>query len=1269
MATRDEILRFVIQTEGSDDLKSTAKSIDAVTAAAAAGEPKAQALVDELSKLSEASGAINSLGRLKIELAQTGTALGNAKRQLDNLNAEFGEAGPKTAAATKALAKAAGEVDRLAKRERELEVAVQKAQGTIEKHGYSIRELGAAQADVAARAQRAAAGVTSYASAAKDSATASDKAAAGASKAGKAFDSMRNGINNAVRSLLQVTGVAGAVSAALSTIGVGRLFGGAIDSATDFEAKLSSIRAVSGASSEQLARMKRAAEDATKSTKFSASEAADALGELARASGDADAAIAQLAPTLNLAQAAGIGTAESATILTTTLTQFGLSADQAGRAADVFAREANSTNDTVSQLGNAMSYVAPLARQLGLTLEQTTAVLGALAQEGFKGERAGTALRNVFSQLLDPSSKFREELRGLGITSTDFTQIITKLAAAGDRSKRAILALDSEARPAIQALVTSGGANINRLIDDFQNVNGEAEKTARTMGENFAGATSRLRSAFDQLRRALIEPILDPLRTQFDDVAKRIRAFVDTAEFQRIVAAVKQFALEATDALIALGRGVDYEALSQKIRNFAGEASTFFKDLKENVQGVLSAISIAGSTISTIFNGIQTVILGAATAVVGAMSVFVRSIRSAVDAMKALPGGAEALAGVSEKLTEVIGGLDAVATEFAKRTAKNAGETADAFNNLAGAMDGVESASSKSADAVSKVGDAAASAAPSIKQVGNELGLIPDYTGPAANAVENLRGPIQEVGRDSLLTAQHITKFSDAALKLGGGPLADAARKVREADAALSALNRSATATPYELQKAEIAVRQARAEFEKVKESAGRAKEGTDDLKGSFSDLGIQSQTALQEAAEKARIAFEKIRASSGQTQQGLIDTRNAFIAYAEKAIEAVAQADDATKRNTENMLRGVAAQIGALDKLKAKLADTGASANLFKPPTDGLRQMGSAASATATQVQSIGEASSESGQKTDQFAARGQDALGALTTQIANVRSEFAALSQTAAEAFDTAFQNAGRAFTSVGVDLGFAAIRSALKTAQEEVQQSVDKQRDALASLTASLTQYAQTGESAFRGVAESAQFSTAGLDSLTVAIQSGTGSFDLLGRQELGPLQAAIDAARAKTEALQRQAEQATQSLIDMARSTQDEIDQLRGNQDAIEQRRHEERLRQIRDEAALAGAEGSAAASEAIAKENELHSIRMANIAKERAERDKSSSTETPRPSQSQSQQSSGQGGGGGGIVNNWNFNGLVLTGTQEQVADQLARITAPALRRLSSRGGG
>ncbi|MBN8740736.1 MAG: phage tail tape measure protein [Xanthomonadaceae bacterium] len=1261
-----KVVRELAAASQADGLASLAKGIEAVAEAAGKGEPKARELVDEFRRLNEAGNAVNSLAQLKARLQETGERLAQARRGLAELNTQFSVSERSTKEFADAYRLAQKVVDDLAREERLLEVEVKKASGTVQKHGLDVNNLSRAEQALGDRTQKTTQALREYITALNAAGQGSDKAKKKTEDSVSAFDKLRGGINSTASAALKLTGLSAAISAALSGLGAGALFSGAIESATKFEQKLTAISAVTGASKAEMAQFKKAAEAATRVTTFSASEAADALLELAKASGDAKAATEQLAPTLNLAQAAGIDTAESAQILTTTLTQFGLAASDAARVADLFVTEANSTEDSVSKLGNAMSYVAPLARQLGLSLEDTTAIIGALAKESFKGERAGTALRNVFSQLSDPASKFSEALRGLGITSTNFIEVIKKIVAAGDRGKVALLALDAEARPAIQALVNSGAKNLDVLAAALKNSGGEAERQAVKMGQSFDGASKRLSNAFDQLRRDLVEPILEPVAAQFDDVAKRVRAFTETADFEKIIAAIKSFALQATDALIELGKGVDYSALAAQIQNFSKDATEFFKELKDNAGEALTVVSAVVDGFVTVWNSLQAVVLTAATVVAAALTSLAHQALLFAKAMSKVPGAGEAMKGVVEKLTDVVGGLTAVTEDFGRRAGKNFKETGEAAERFGEGLGKAGSAAETNAPKVAKVGEAAGDAAPKVEELGNKLNLIPNYTGPAANAVEQVRGPVRDFGRDALLGAQHITRFSDATQKLGGGPVADATKKVREAEAALSALNRSTEKTPYALQQAERAVREARAELERVKESAGKAKQGSDDVKGAFHDLGIVSQAALREAAESARLNFESIRASSGKTAAGIADTRNAFIAYAEKVIESVAAADAATRAKAESTLRAIAAQIGAVDKLNAAFAKSGASANLYKPPTDGLRQMGSAAQKTASDVKSVGDASQESGNKTSDFAERGGDALAALTNQIAGVRSEFLALGETAAKAFDDAFANASRAFTSIGPGIGFDSIRAALRTAQDEVQASVDKQRDALASLTASLNLYAETGQSAFSGVAAQAQFSVAGLDSLKIAIDSGTGSFDLLGRQELGPLQAAIEAARAKTAALQQQAKQATESLRNMAQSTQDEIDRLRGNEASIEDRRHQARMQEIQDEAALAGETGSQAAQDALAAENELHALRMANIQKENAERAKNNGggggSSAPAAPPAPARPSNSSGGGATKPVINVTIQGNVIG--NEDYTRQLSK----DLRRFWERGG-
>lgn len=1238
-----KVLRELSAASRVDGLAQLAQGIEAVAEAAGKGEPRARDLVEEFKRLNEASGAVNSLAQLKARLQETGDRLWQARRGLSELATQFSASERSTKEFADAYRSAQKVVDDLAREERLLEIEVKKASGTVQKHGLDVNNLSGAEQQLRDRTQQASQAIREYASSLGTAGQGADAARGKTENSGNAFDKFRAKVNSAARSLLQITGIAGAVSAALSAIGVGRLFSGALESATEFEAKLSAIRAVAGATPEQLARMKKAAEDAGKTTKFSAAEAADALGELARASGDADAAIAQLAPTLNLAQAAGIGTAESATILTTTLTQFGLAATDATHVADIFAREANSTQDTVSALGLAMSYVAPLARQLGMSLEQTTAVLGALAQEGFKGERAGTALRNVFSQLLDPTSRFNGALRGLGINSKDFTEVIKRLAAAGDRGKAALLALDAEARPAIQALVTSGGANIQRLVEDFKNADGEAERTARIMGENFEGASKRLKNAFDQMRRDIVDPILEPLAKQFDDVAKRIRAFIETAEFDRIVESIKTFVLDATASLIEFGRAVDYGAIANKIKDLSGESSKFFKELKENVSSVVSAISIAGSIISGVFNTVQTVILGAATVWVGSMSLLVRAIKQAVVATSFLSGGAGQVAGAVERLDEVIGGLDAVTEEFARRTKKNAKETAQAFIDLAA---DVEDAGNKSEDAAGKFekpADAAKRSSGEVTKYADSLGLVPDY---AAAAGESSASLAETISRLPYVTQVAGSALGDFQKKLS------AKQEWAAAEVEVAQLSRQLAELTIKGQENSEEFQRVHAEWEKAAQRARDLKIAAqgpgpelEKLKQAYAGLGVAMQEDLASAARVARENFDTIRASSRGTAEDINKTKEAFIAYAQKAIEAVAASDDATKAQTASMLRGLAAQVQASAELEKLLGRHDA--------------VGAAAANAGQKVVNAGEAGSRALKQTSDAAGKAKDSIKEAGKT---------------AEAVTVSFASIGRASFKAVADLYSLVLarKGSTRDLQFEIDKATDRlkaQESAAASLTTTLQHMDDAGARAFANQAGGAEFARNSLLSLAAAARRGEGAFDELNQSKLDGVAAAAESAAAKIDEIRQRAVEAKAALRGMADSAQDEIDRIRGNETAIEDRRYKERLRQIEEQAALLGSTTSEELQRARMVEAELHALRLANIATEQAERNRSGGGGSGAPSVHPPAAPSSTGGGGGGVsvVNNFSFDGLVLTGTKEQVQEQLARLTAPALRRMWDRG--
>ena len=1272
MADRTETLRFSVKTEGGDGLRALGKDIDAVTTAAAKGEPEAQALVEELAKLDEASKAVGALSGLRAALADTGDQLGKAKRRLDELNAEFGETGPKSAKATRELAKASQEVERLAKEETRLSVAVQKAAGTIEKHGLDVANLGKSQEVLANRTQRAGAAVKAFAESAGSAARGTDAVEKSTGRLGRAFDSVRASVNSAVSSLLRVTGIAGAVSSALGAIGVGKLFGGAIDSATEFEAKLSEIRAVSSASSEQLARMKMAAEDATKSTKFTAAEAADALGELARSSGDADKAIAQLSPTLNLAQSASLGTADAARILSTTLTQFGLDASQATHVADLFAKEANSTQDNVLDLGNAMSYVAPLASQLGMSLEDTTAVLGALAEAGFKNERAGTAFRFALTQLLDPASEFNSELRGLGINSKNFSEIVKQLASSGDRGKKALLSLGAEAGPAISALVNRGVPDINRLQDAFKNVAGESARTAQVMGDNFDGASKRILSSLDQLRRDLIDPILEPLKTQFDDVSKRIRAFVETADFATIKAAFKDFALSATDALIQFAKGVNFTEVAEKIRSFVGDAKVFFADLKNNVAGVMAGLSIAGSTISLVFNGIQTVILGASAAIAGALALGARALLKFAEGAASLPGASLALKGTIDKLKDSVAGLDGVTKEFAERTKKNAGETATAFEGLTKAIDEAGAAGDRAAPKIEAVLPSVERSNGIVSKYADDLGIVADYSAKAGESSESLAQKLERLTTTVLPAATGVKGLVKELSQTQQIAAAEVA--LGKASDTLAELARNGQANTPAFQAAFAAWEQAVRKLQDLKAAAAVAADGTDKLSGSFSDLGIQSQKSLQDAADKARTAFESIRAGSAKTAQGLLDTRNAFIAYAEKALAAVAASDAAAQAQVRNALIGQAAQLGVTAELEKLLA----TQNQVGPSADEAgRRMQAAGLAGADGFNRARDAAAGANSEIDKTkqkaAAAAQDASVSLTGvagAVGGVAAAFATTSAAAAKLFADLVQLEGRELSALNFGNAWDAAAGRVNRATAAVQAGIDRQRESLQLAIGVVDEFGVAGEGAMLRVGGNADQAAARIDATILALQQGNSEFTLLGEQELAPLLQALESARSRVQAISEEARTAKSDLAGMVEDLQNQLDQINGNQEAIENRRAQQLLEQLRERAKLAGELGAEDAARAEKLAEEVHQANLKRIRDEAAARTgggKGGSNPpppaTPRPNGGSGGAGQSAGGGAGGITYNVNLNGTFVGDKDKYVRDLMAEI-----RRIQQRGG-
>ena len=187
--------------------------------------------------------------------------------------------------------------------------------------------------------------------------------------------------------------------------------------AGDFEESMNRVMVLTNATGEQFAMLRNQARELGATTAFSAKEAADAMGFLAQAGFDTNEIFQAMPATLNLAAAAKQDLATTADQLSNIMQAFGLDASQAGHASDVLALAASSSNTNVSQLADAMRYAAPNAKSLGVTMEETAAIMGFMGNAGVQASMAGTGLRMALTRLLDPAEEAQKAFDNLNVST------------------------------------------------------------------------------------------------------------------------------------------------------------------------------------------------------------------------------------------------------------------------------------------------------------------------------------------------------------------------------------------------------------------------------------------------------------------------------------------------------------------------------------------------------------------------------------------------------------------------------------------------------------------------------------------------------------------------------------------------------------------------------------------------------------------------------------------------------------------------------------
>lgn len=383
------------------------------------------------------------------------------------------------------------------------------------------------------------------------------------SKFSGGFKSALSDLNTFVDKTSSVSTKISALSSAFNTTGsamtkgltvpIAGLAGAGVKTAAKFESSMSQVAATMGMTadeikngSENYAKLEKAARDSGKATKYSASEAAEALNYLALAGKSVDESTELLPKILNLAAAGNMDLATSSDMVTDAMSALGLTTKDADSFIDKMAKTSQKSNTSVSQLGEGILTVGGTAKSLaGGTTELNTA-LGILADNGVKGAEGGTALRNVILSLTAPTDTAKKKMKELGLevfdadgnmrplndTFNDLNGILSGMTQ-GQQTEVLNEIFNKVDLKSVNALLANSGDRFNELSGYIDNSAGAAQNMADTMQENLTGQLTKLKSALEEAGISIGKALLPTLKKAVKFVNNLTDAFNNLSDEQK----------------------------------------------------------------------------------------------------------------------------------------------------------------------------------------------------------------------------------------------------------------------------------------------------------------------------------------------------------------------------------------------------------------------------------------------------------------------------------------------------------------------------------------------------------------------------------------------------------------------------------------------------------------------------------------------------------------------------------------------------------------
>lgn len=388
--------------------------------------------------------------------------------------------------------------------------------------------------------------------------------------AAKEVQNFQNNTNSTMSAVGQVATSAGKTLTKAVTVPIVGIGIAAAKIGGDFEAQMSRVKAISGATGSSFDELRQQAIDLGAKTAFSAKESAAGMENLASAGFNAKEIMEAMPGLLNLAAVSGGDVALASENAAAALRGFNIDASQSGHVADVFARAAADTNAEVGDMGEAMKYIAPVASSMGLSLEETAAAIGIMSDAGIKGSQAGTTLRGALSRIAKPTDEMKSKMDELGLSFYDSEGKMKPLkdqvgmlkdafkGLTPEQKQNALVTLyGQESLSGMMALIDKGPNKLGSLTKSLENSDGAADKMAKTMQDNMNSSLEQMMGAFESAAIVVQKVLAPAVRKVADAVSGLVDKFVSAPEpVQKMIVTIGLIVAAIGPLLVVFGQAV-----------------------------------------------------------------------------------------------------------------------------------------------------------------------------------------------------------------------------------------------------------------------------------------------------------------------------------------------------------------------------------------------------------------------------------------------------------------------------------------------------------------------------------------------------------------------------------------------------------------------------------------------------------------------------------------------------------------------------------------